>query len=214
MLRDAHWSTSLLVSVEVADTYGVQLDPGFETKIRTDKIGRLLLGARLGWRAEEPRRKDLRPAFDLAVEGGFSHHLKGIVRAEITGQQSTHLGPVALIARGKAWSKAGELRFYDQEPIGGDYQHVFFDHAFWAPHGAQSSLTARVPLVRSIAIGAFQDTSIFQDSVTRRADVIGSVGPTLNVLLALVAVDFYYGFGITGTEQFGHNFAIHLSTVY
>lgn len=214
VVRNANWTSTVFASIEVTDTFGVVLDPGFATKIRTDKIGRLLLGASLGWHGDHPRRRDLQHRFDVSVEGGLSHHLRGILRIEATGQESTRQGPLWLIARGKAWTRVGELRFYDQEPIGGAYQHVFFNQAYWAPHGAQSSLTARVPLARMLAVGAFQDTSVFLDSVTRRTEVVGSVGPTVNVLLTLVAVDLYYGFGLNLGGEFSHNFAINLSTVY
>lgn len=207
-------SVGVGLAVEVADTRDPVLEPGSTTKIRTDAFGRVFLTGQATWFGAYPRRLDLRPTVRLTSELGLSTTPGLMVRSELRAQQSVRTGPLWWVARGRGLTRIGELRFYDQEPMGGDYLRVFFDHRYWSNHALQAEGLVRLPVGSKLGLGLYTDASVFVDAKTGDPKYLGAAGPNLHLLLWVFSIDVFYGIGLDGDQQLDQGASIDFTTVY
>ena len=127
------------------------------------------------------------------TNGWFSHP------GNVGGQWAANWGRHHLILRGRAALLAGDVRFWDDVPLAGDYQRVFFSSRYWVHDAVQLETAYRMSLWRSwFAVGVFHDGSLFMDRSLPVHGIAGAdaFGPSLHfLLLDTFALDVYAGFG-------------------
>jgi len=117
----------------------------------------------------------------------------------LTGQAVMSVGRHRFIVRGRSALLAGDVRFWDEMQLAGDYQRVFFGNRYWVQQAAQLETAYRVQMWRDgFAVGLFHDTSLFMDrsQAIHRPTVVDAFGPSVHfLLLDTFALDIYAGFG-------------------
>jgi hypothetical protein len=120
-----------------------------------------------------------------------------------------------LILRGRALLVAGDVRFWDEQPLAGSCQRVFFGDRYWVRQAAQVELAARASLISDkLKLGVFHDASLFGNESQPGSPVkaANAFGPSLHLLfLDQFALDLYYAFGFAPVG-FGHNFSLVLQS--
>jgi hypothetical protein len=109
------------------------------------------------------------------------------------------VGRHRFILRGRGVALAGDIRFWDDMQLAGDYQRVFFGNRYWVHQAAQLETAYRIHLWRDwFSVGAFHDTSLFMDrsQPQHHAAVVDAFGPSVHFLIFdTFALDLYAGFG-------------------
>ena len=152
-------------------------------------------------------QRDQRPWVHLQLDTATSNIQKWLVVATLTGQAVMSVGRHRFIVRGRSALLAGDVRFWDEMQLAGDYQRVFFGNRYWVHQAAQVETAYRVHMWRDwFALGVFHDTSLFMDrsQPIHRPTVVDAFGPSVHfLLLDTFALDIYagYGFSPTGFDQ-------------
>lgn len=140
-------------------------------------------------------RRDWRTFANLLVDISLPFE----VRATAWGQYSMVSGRHRVFLRARALVLAGQVPFWDDVELAGDYQRVFFGDLYWAHRAAQAEAAYRIKLWRDwFEIGAFHDLSIFEDRISMPASVrvMNGFGPSLHFLiLDQYALGVYQGIG-------------------
>ncbi|MCA9668307.1 MAG: hypothetical protein KC503_22095 [Myxococcales bacterium] len=178
----------------------------------TRYVGRADMRMRLD---RDLRRGDLRNTFDLGVKVGVSSAGDSIADIRFRTQLVGHIKQHTFIARARGVFLAGDVRFWDEEPLAGYYQRAFFGNRYWVHEALQLSLEARIFIKRWISAGVFHDVSTFFDRTTdNNIAVANAFGPSLHFFaLDLLAFDIYYAFGFAPVG-FDHNLAFRVQTVF
>jgi hypothetical protein len=146
-------------------------------------------------------QRDQRPWLHLQVDTATSNIQKWLVTTTLTGQEVLSVGRHRFILRGRGALLAGDVRFWDEMQLAGDYQRVFFGNRYWVRQAAQLETAYRMHLWRDwFALGVFHDTSVFMDrsQPIQGTAVVDAFGPSLHfLLLDTFALDFYAGFGFS-----------------
>lgn len=144
-------------------------------------------------------QRDQRPWLHLQVDTATSNIQKWLVVTTLTGQEVVSVGRHRFIVRGRGTQLAGDVRFWDEMQLAGDYQRVFFGNRYWVRQAAQVETAYRMHLWRDwFALGVFHDTSLFTDrsQPSHRPTVVDAFGPSVHfLLLDTFALDIYAGFG-------------------
>jgi len=124
-------------------------------------------------------RRDQRPWMRLEIDAASSDLQKGFLSTRLSGQWATSVGRHHFAIRGRGVVLAGDVRFWDDIPLAGEYQRVFFNNQYWIHHAVQLETAYRVGFWRDwIAVGVFHDASLFMD---RRLPVHASRPPMPSV---------------------------------
>ncbi|TNE90025.1 MAG: hypothetical protein EP330_09360 [Deltaproteobacteria bacterium] len=200
---------------EAARVAFIQMEEGAEPLGEAEPVTRMGLFVRTEWAfADRTLRADLRDALALDLTGQLTGRGLPHWRGTLRGQAVGHLGRSLVIARGRAFYRGGDVRFFDDEPIAGRWQRVYFQGRYWSRRGAQAELGLRLPLSRDVKLGVFHDVSAFEDASTELPVVINAAGPSLHVLVAgQFALDLHYGFGAR-PGGWSHNLSIGLTSAY
>jgi hypothetical protein len=144
-------------------------------------------------------QRDQRPWVRLQVDTATSNAQKWLMTTTLSGQAVLSVGRHRFILRGRGALLAGDIRFWDEMQLAGDYQRVFFGNRYWVRQAAQLETAYRMHLWRDwFALGAFHDTSLFMDrsQPIHRPAAIDAFGPSIHFLLFdTFALDLYAGFG-------------------
>jgi hypothetical protein len=144
-------------------------------------------------------QRDQRPWVHLQLDTATSNIQKWLVVTTLTGQAVMSAGRHRLIVRGRSALLAGDVRFWDEMQLAGDYQRVFFGNRYWVHQATQVETAYRVHLWRDwFALGLFHDTSLFMDrsQPNHHPAVIDAFGPSVHfLLLDTFALDIYAGYG-------------------
>ena len=152
-------------------------------------------------------QRDQRPWVRLQLDTATSNIQKWLVVTTLTGQAVLSTGRHRFIVRGRSYLLAGDVRFWDEMQLAGDYQRVFFGNRYWVHQAAQVETAYRARLWRDwFALGVFHDTSLFEDrsQPIHRPTVVDAFGPSIHfLLLDTFALDIYagYGFSPVGFDQ-------------
>lgn len=200
---------------EAARVAFIQMEEGAEPLDEAEPVTRIGLFARTSWAFDDRTlRADLRDALTLDLTGQITGRGLPHWRGTLSGQWVGHLGRSLLIGRGRAFYRGGDVRFFDDEPIAGRWQRVYFQGRYWSRRGVQVELGSRFPLSRDAKLGLFHDLSAFEDASTERPVIVNAAGPSVHVLVAgLFALDLYYGFGAR-PGGWSHNLSIALKSAY
>jgi hypothetical protein len=148
-------------------------------------------------------QRDQRPWLHLQVDTATSNIQKWLVTTTLTGQEVLSTGRHRFIVRGRGAQLAGDVRFWDEMQLAGDYQRVFFGNRYWVQQAVQLETAYRMHLWRDgFALGVFHDTSLFMDHSQwlHRTTVVDAFGPSVHLLLLdTFALDIYAGFDQTIT---------------
>ncbi len=146
-------------------------------------------------------QRDQRPWVHLQVDGASSNIQQWLLVTTLTGQSVMTVGRHRFILRGRGVLLAGDVRFWDEMQLAGDYQRVFFGNRYWVRQAAQVETAYRLQLWRDwFAVGVFHDTSLFMDrsQPLHHTTVVDAFGPSVHFLLFdTFALDFYAGFGFS-----------------
>lgn len=168
-------------------------------------------------------RQDLRDTLQLRMTWGDSPDpgVGWILDAQLTSQHVVHFGEHLdhdFIVRARGLFKTGDVTLLDEEPLAGSYLRVFFSSRYFVREAGQIDMQMRFsPTGGDFKLGLFYDASVFVDrqSGDKEAMVAQAAGPSLNfVLFDFIGVDVYYGFGLAGADDFGHNFFLQAATAY
>ena len=162
-------------------------------------------------------RTDLRDHLTVFVLGaatlrGTSPHL----RARVEGQWVFGEPRVLGVLRMRGVHMGGDIRYFDEVPLAGPYQRVFFRNAYWVRTAAQLEAELRASLTPDVQLGVYHDLSVFglpRDGQIR-AVLANAVGPALHLtLIDQFSIDVYYGFGLAPSGA-SHNMMFGLQTIY
>lgn len=177
--------------------------------------------ARVGLRLEQSAellRRDWRRFLSLRLDIASSREQEWLLGLEAQGQLFLGRGRHRLFARARALALAGEVRFWDDVPLAGDHQRVFFGDAYWVREAAQLELAYRVAIWSDwIDLGVFHDLSVFADRTRegRPAALVNAFGPSLHLLAwDLFSFDFYLGFGFAPVRGFDHTLSFSVQTIF
>jgi hypothetical protein len=206
---DLAWIFRLEAAPDAPPGYVVD---GDHTSLRT----LLRLGAVIDLEKDLDRR-DRRTFLALVTDFGAHKFQELAVKANLSGQWFGVLGRHRAIVRARALTAAGAVPFWDEVPLAGDYQHVFFDNLYWVHHAMQVELAYRVNVWRYwFELGFFHDLSVFGDR-TRPGDPVAlanAFGPSLHFLLFdLYALDIQQGLGFA-PGRFDQTFSLTLQTIF
>jgi hypothetical protein len=110
-------------------------------------------------------QRDQRPWVNLQIDAASSNIQRWLLVTSLTGQSVISVGRHRFILRGRGVALAGDVRFWDEMQLAGDYQRVFFGNRYWVHQAAQVETAYRVHLWRDwFALGVFHDTSLFDGS--------------------------------------------------
>ena len=215
------WEVSLGAGTDVVKIFQVQRAPAGATDNATLgdlKSVRALfrLVANLDPRALVMQR-DQRPWIHLQLDSATSNIQKWLVVTTLSGQAVMSTGRHRFIVRGRGTLLAGDVRFWDEMQLAGDYQRVFFGNRYWVRQAAQVETAYRMHLWRDwFALGVFHDTSLFMDRSwpIQRAAVVDAFGPSVHfLLLDTFALDIYAGFGFAPVG-FDQTITFALQTIF
>ena len=162
-------------------------------------------------------RRDQRPWMRLEIDAASPDVQKWFLNTRLSGQWGTSVGRHHFAIRGRGVVLAGDVRFWDEIPLAGDYQRVFFNNQYWIHHAVQLETAYRVGLWREwLALGVFHDGSLFMD---RRLPVhaiaaADAFGPSAHfLLLDTFALNVYAGFGFAPVG-FDQTITFTLQTIF
>jgi hypothetical protein len=157
---------------------------------------RALVRTAAQWTSALPwARRDQRTFANLQVE--LCAPLE--VRSSLWGQYVQVMGRHRLFARGRIVALTGNVPFWDDVELAGDYQRVFFDDLYWARQAVQIEVAYHINLWRDwFEVGAFHDLSVFEDRISSPPTVrlMDAFGPSLHFLiLDQYALSIHQGIG-------------------
>jgi len=162
-------------------------------------------------------RRDLRNRLTLRSTAGFTKDKELTFETGGHGQLVYSYGYHDFIMRGRMVYLTGDLRFWDDVPLAGSYLRIFFDNKYQVRTAGQLQLGARFGVKQDdIKIGAFVDGSSFFDrrGETDELTYLLGGGPSVHfLLLDLLALDFYYGYGFD-RDGTSHNLTFWVGSVF
>lgn len=190
----------------------------------TDGLLRGEFATTFGFVEAQYRRRDLRQRLyitpKLLTNGDrttFIGHMIGQLTLEYGALRARHY----LIFRAQAWTLHGDIGFWDERPLSGTVHRVYTFPFVWARHAAQLEIAWRFPVVgEEFQLGLFHDGSVFEDRTANpvgpgRLAVGNAFGPSAHALLFnFLAIDVFYGFGLSSYGKFSHSLTFTLSNVF
>ena len=173
-------------------------------------------------RASDLVRLDLRRHLKLqATVGGTSlDHLS--FDSRLQGQWVYNFGFHQLVVRGQAVYMTGDLRFWDEALLTGDYHRVFFEDRYRVLEALQLQSEFRVAWDRDfLKFGIFFDASGFLDrrGLEPEPCALLGAGPSMHMLMFdYVQLDVYYGLGVdvggVNPLGFSHNLFFLIQNIH
>lgn len=170
----------------------------------------------VGFGNEALLRRDQRTRMGLAVALALARDQRPLLSTRFSGQYVLPLGRGELRLRGRLLHLSGSVRFWDEEPLAGDYLRAFFDNRYWVREAGQLGLAGRWNASRAVQLGIFHDAALFRDRsrAWRPAALANGFGPSLHFLLfEQFMLDLYYAFGFAPVG-FDHNFSLTLRSAF
>lgn len=214
---DLHAGPSVRYSIgpvfEAGRVAYIRLEEGAVPLDDESAVTRVGAFARAEWIIDDKTlRQDLRDGLTMDVAGLFTGRGQPHLRANLEGQVVSHLGRSLVLARARGLWRGGDVRFFDEEPMAGKWQRVYFQGRYWTRRAAQLEVGWRLPVSRDLKIGVFHDLSVFDTE--EGAALANAGGPSLHVLVAgTFALDVFYGFGLA-PHGWSHNLSIALKSAY
>lgn len=157
---------------------------------------RALVRTAVQWTSDLPWvRRDQRTLANLQIELCAPVE----VRASLWGQYTLVAGRNRLFTRGRVVTLAGNVPFWDDVELAGNYQRVFFGDLYWVHQAAQIEIAYHINLWRDwFELGVFHDLSVFEDRISSPPTVrmMDAFGPSLHFLvLDQYALSIHQGVG-------------------
>lgn len=212
--------TGLGYGVDIGQIFGVERLPEAEMSIVPDSATsiRPLLRAMIRWDpVSEVLRRDLRSFLELRADIITADEDEWMVELVPKGQLFVVRGRHRFNVRGRGVLLTGNVPFWDEEPLAGSYQRVFFSDRYWVHEALQLEVAYRVMLGWEwFELGVFHDGSLFRDRSGSSSDVAfaNAFGPSAHFLLFdLFSLGIYVGFGFAPVG-FDHTFSFGVQTVF
>ena len=168
--------------------------------------------------SSEVTRRDFRSYGALRFDVASSDIQGWLIDTEATGQLFFQHRRHRFLARARGLWIAGDIRFWDDAQLAGDYQRVFFDNRYWVHQAFQLELAYRINVWSDwIDVGIFHDLSVFADRTRPESPVAvaDGFGPSLHFLFFdLFAFDTYVGFGFAPEVGFSHTISFTVQTIF
>ena len=117
--------------------------------------------------------------------------------------------------RGRGVLREGDLRFYDDLAVAGPYQRVYFRDRYYTRRALQTEVAYRQTLTKNLALGVWNDASVFDATSSRCAVLANGLGASAHLTVAMVAIDLYYGWGFSTDHQGpAQNLSLYVNVVY
>ena len=159
------------------------------------------------------RKRDFRlqAVFALPQSGGSMLDLL------LTGRYVFTFGYHDLLLKVRGVYLLGDVLFWDEQTLAGEFQRVFFGDRYWIHQAAQLELAVRFGVYDDkVKLGLFHDFSVFADRTRpgHPAAWANGFGPSIHFLIFdQFQLDLYYGFGFA-PAGFDHNFSLALETTF
>lgn len=235
------FAATLGLGYDSVEVFHREMEEGYEDAL-PDAPAIRAFAARLDFHFEPTRRairEDLRTFIDTDVSLAYSDSEQWVVRGGYKAQLVLGLLANNLILSSHGMMHAGNVRFWDQEPLS-RYLRVFFDNKFWVEEAMQATAELRFALFSDkVKVGGYFQGALFTDqraldpdpnvSVTDprgerfHAEAAMAFGPGVHLLLFdNFAIDVYYGFGFTTAPKskpssgapFHHNYYVSAGKVF
>ncbi len=161
-------------------------------------------------------RLDQQDQVSLRLDMGGSAQGEWLLDVRLDGQLVVHFGRHDLLLRGRAVFIGGDVRFWDEVELAGDYLRCYFDDRYWVREALQASVAFRFAVLRWFKVGVFHDAAGFRDRSHPDAPLSAALafGPGLHFLIFdLFSLDVYYAFGFS-PEGFDHNLSLGLQRAF
>ncbi len=157
---------------------------------------RALVRATGQWTSARPwTRRDRRTIANVVVDICAPAEL----RASVWGQYVSTVGRHRLFLRGRGLEVAGNIPFWDDVELAGNYQRVFFNDLYWVHQAAQIEIAYQIRLWRDwFEAGVFHDLSVYGDRISSPTTLraMDAFGPSLHFLiLDQYALSIHQGLG-------------------
>ncbi len=161
-------------------------------------------------------RLDQQDEMSLRLDMGASASGDWLLDTRFKAQMVAHLGRHDLLLRGRAVFMAGDVRFWDEVELAGDYLRCYFNDRYWVREALQVTVAFRMAVLRWFKLGVFHDASGFFDRSRSGSPLAAAnaFGPGLHFLIFdLFSLDVYYAFGFS-PEGFDHNLSFSLQRAF
>lgn len=162
------------------------------------------------------QRLDQQDEVSLRLDMGGSADGEWLLDVRFDAQLVIHLGRHDLLLRGRAVFMSGDVRFWDEVELAGDYLRCYFDDRYWVREALQASVAFRLAVLRWFKVGVFHDAAVFLDRSRPDSTLAAALafGPGLHFLIFdLFSLDVYYAFGFS-PEGFDHNLSFSLQRAF
>jgi hypothetical protein len=165
----------------------------------------------------EVLRRDQRSYLNLDINILSETYEDWMVNLDLEGQAFLLLGRHRLIARLRTTILTGDVPFFDEVQLAGDFQRVFFGNRYWVHEAVQIELAYRVNLFWDwFEVGLFHDLSMFGNRTRVPTDfsLANGFGPSLHLLLFdMFSIGLYQGFGFSPVG-YDYTFSFNLETIF
>ena len=161
-------------------------------------------------------RLDLQDEMSLRLDMGASATGDWLLDTRFRVQVVANLGRHDLLLRGRAVLMTGDIHFWDEVELAGDYLRCYFNDRYWVREAMQLTVAFRLEVLRWFKLGVFHDLSGFFDR-SRSGNPLAAAnafGPGLHFLIFdLFSMDVYYAFGFS-PAGFDHNLSFSLQRAF
>jgi hypothetical protein len=162
-------------------------------------------------------RYDYRSFAKVRLDAASSDTRHWLIDGEGSAQLFALVHRHRFILRAHGHIMAGDVRFWDEAALAGDYQRVYFSNRYWVRQALQVETAYRInSWWESVDFGVFHDFSLFADRTRPGYPVAwaNAFGPSVHILLFdMFALDLYAGFGFAPVG-FGNTVSFSLQTVF
>ncbi len=162
-------------------------------------------------------RRDLRDEVELQLTFASTASGEWMLAIRPRAQVVFHVSRHDLLLAARGVYLTGEVRFWDELPLAGEFQRAFFGNRYWVRAAAQLTAAFRLAVWKeTVKIGLFHDLSAYADRTRSGAPwaVADAFGPSFHAMLwDVLALDIYYAFGFAEVG-FSHNLSFSLATVF
>ncbi|RJO66294.1 MAG: hypothetical protein C4523_13040 [Myxococcales bacterium] len=167
--------------------------------------------------SEEKLRTARKRTLRIEETLSFSQSARLLSDSRVAFQYPFQFGLHDLILRARGLYLAGDVLFWDEQPLSGPSMRAFFGDRYWVRETVQAEIAFRGAVYRDkVKLGVFNDIAGFRDASRPGRPFAGAdaFGPSVHfVFLDQFSLDLYYAFGFA-PMGFSHNFSLSLQSVF
>ena len=216
----------IVAGMGASDTYVfnvAKLQPGPDGQIvvvpRERNRQRILIRASLvlDLDSEEKLRTARKRKLQIDETISFSKYSRVLSDSQVDFQFPFQFGLHDLILRARGLYLAGEILFWDEQPLSGSCMRAFFGDRYWVRETIQAEIAFRGAIWSDkVKLGLFNEVAAYRDAMQpgRPFASADAFGPSVHFLfMDQFSLDLYYAFGFA-PMGFSHNFSLNLQSVF